>query len=127
MILQAYNHIELGGAQGDGNVYVLLGTDVESGLPTRESWDWAYDNLAAFAANNDGVVPSFGYYLSEAQLCYWAIAGPDVDRRALDYLAGSGSRVIDRTDGGPLNMSLDELVTYEYRPEYSDDGTDLFE
>lgn len=115
-VLHAYDHIELGGAPGDANVFVLIGLDREARAPSAETWEWARSNIAAFADKNEGIIPAVGYYLSEAQLRYWVVAGPKVEPRALDFLSFSGSRVIDRRDGGSLDATLDELLEYEYKP-----------
>jgi hypothetical protein len=117
MVLHGYDHIELGGAPGDANVYVLIGLDHGAGVPSAETWEWTRTNIAAFAGKNEGLIPSLGYYLSDAQLRYWVIAGPGVESRALDFLVFSGSRVIDRRDGGSLDAPLDELLQYEYQPD----------
>jgi len=105
LVRNAFDSVELGGARGDGNTYILIGLDRERNLPDRKGWEWLGRQLGRFASRN-GFLPSCGYYVTEAQSCQRIILGPGVTDRERDFLQFSGHEVIDRRDGGLLEERL---------------------
>ena len=109
LITNTFDSVALGRAQqGDGNTFILIGTDPETNLPSNAGLAWYQTYIADFVAQN-GFLPGFGHYVTEASLCYRVIAGPDVSSRAMRYLTFGGNVVVDRRDGQSFGYSVSEL------------------
>ena len=109
LITNTFDSVSLGRSQqGDGNTYILIGTDPETNLLSSAGLEWYQANIEAFVALN-GFLPAFGHYVTEASLRYRVIAGPDVSPRAMRYLTFGGNVVVDRRDGQPFDYSVAEL------------------
>jgi len=105
LVRNAFDSVELGGARGDGNTYILIGLDRKRNLPDQKGWEWLGSQMEGFVARN-GFLPSCGYYVTEAQSCQRIILGPGVTDRERDFLQFSGHELIDKRDGGLLEEQL---------------------
>lgn len=98
LVRHAFDCVELGRGPGDGNVFVLIGWEADRKLPSQDGLDWFRRELPDFVAEN-GFVPGFGWYITEARMRYHVILGPGVTDRERDFLAFFGHRVIERREG----------------------------
>ncbi len=96
LIRRAFDSVELGRARGDGNTYVLIGVDPTTNQPRREWLMWVVDQLSGFVTQN-GFMPAFGCFVTEARMRYRVILGPGVTDREKDFLALFGHQIIDKS------------------------------
>jgi hypothetical protein len=109
LIRRAFDSVELGRARGDGNTYILLGVDWEMNLPNQEALDWVLSELPAFVEEN-GYLPAFGPFVTEARMRYTVVLGPGVTEREEAFLRLFGHHIIDRRDGSSIGQArLDTL------------------
>jgi hypothetical protein len=102
LVRYSFNVVEIGGADGDGNTYILIGIDPDKNLPSPEGLQWLQKGIDGFV-NANGFLPSFGWYLTEAQTCRRVIAGPGVSDRDISYLQFMGHDITDQRQSGSLN------------------------
>lgn len=109
LIRRAFDSVELGRARGDGNTYILLGVDRKMNLPDQGALDWVLSELPAFVEEN-GYLPAFGPFVTEARMRYTVVLGPGVTEREEAYLRLFGHQVVDRRDGSSIGqVRLDTL------------------
>lgn len=106
-VLHAFDCVELGRGRGDGNVYVLIGWEKNGRLPSEQGQDWFRSQLPQFVEEN-GFVPGFGWYVTEARMRYHVVVGPGVTEREIDFLRFFGHKVIDRRDGQEIGNWREE-------------------
>jgi hypothetical protein len=100
-VLRAFDNAELGRARGDGNTYILMAVDLDKNLPDPRSLEWTLNQLPIFVEQN-GFLPAFGCFVTQAQLNFHVVLAPNVGDRERDFLMFYGSRIIDRRDGNPI-------------------------
>jgi hypothetical protein len=106
MVHDAFDHVELGRSTlGDGDAYLLIGFDRQTGRPSGEGISWFQTQLEQFIAAN-GFTPGFGWYVTEASTHYHVVAGPGVTTREIEFLQAQGQEVIDKRDGSYLEEPL---------------------
>jgi len=93
LVRNAADCVELGASKGDGNVYILIGVDPETGQPKRDWIDWALTEANAHFAQT-GSWPAFGHFITDARLRYHVVLGPGTGDRERRFLEFSGNVIL---------------------------------
>lgn len=107
LIVDVFDHLELGRASGDNNTYILIGVDRARHAPDQQGWAWLMSQLDEFVTLNN-FLPAFGCFVTEARTRYRVITGPGVTQREYDFLAFSGHELINRRNGEPIGRLADD-------------------
>lgn len=95
LLWQEFDQASLGDADGDGDTYILIGSELSAGVPSQEAMMWLHKNLLSFFKEY-GYMPGYGSYVTEAYLRTHVVLGPGVSEREKDFLVRTGINVYDR-------------------------------
>ncbi|WP_420640879.1 hypothetical protein [Candidatus Leptofilum sp.] len=95
LLWQEFDQASLGDADGDGDTYILIGSEPSVGVPSQEAMIWLHKNLSSFFAEY-GYLPGYGSYVTEAYLRTHVVLGPGVSEQEKDFLVRNGINVYDR-------------------------------
>lgn len=95
------DQVALGDSTGDGDTYILIGIESETGIPSKDALLWLHENLANFVGYH-GYMPGYGGYVTEANLRNHVVLGPGATDRDRDFLARNGIKTYDRRDWQPI-------------------------
>ena len=84
-IYSLFEYGQLGESAGDGDSYILIGTNGQTNTPSIETMTWLQQFLAEFV-ERFGFLPAYGSYVTEAVLRKRVIMGPDVTEREKGYI-----------------------------------------
>ena len=93
LLAAALDCVELGAAKGDGNVYILIGVDPETGRPKQEWIGWALGEAEAHY-DRTGSWPAYGHFPTDARLRYHVVLGPGTTDRERRYLEFFGNVIM---------------------------------